>query len=174
MLLKLQSCLLRSWSTEDALALQRYANNRNIWLNLRDGFPYPYTSEDAHAFLSCVTQEKPETTFAIATSLEAIGCIALRLGSDIHRKTAELGYWLGEPFWNRGIMSEAVTEFTNQAFGLFDLQRIYAKPFGSNGASARILEKAGFACEGRLRASVFKNGKVLDSLLYARVRDRAV
>jgi RimJ/RimL family protein N-acetyltransferase len=120
MLLKLQSCLLRSWSAEDARALQCYANNRNIWLNLRDGFPHPYTSEDAHAFLGCVTQEKPERTFAIATSAEAIGCIGLRLGSDVHRKTAELGYWLAEPFWNRGIMSEAVIEFTRHAFELFD------------------------------------------------------
>jgi ribosomal-protein-alanine N-acetyltransferase len=172
MLLQLQSCLVRSWSTADALALQRYANNRNVSLNLRDGFPYPYTSEDAHAFLSRVKQEKPETTFAIATSSEAIGCLGLRLGSDIHRKTAELGYWLAEPFWNRGIMTQAVAGFTHHAFEVFDLQRIFAEPFDHNRASAGVLEKAGFTCEGRLRANVFKNGKVLDSFLYARVRDR--
>jgi RimJ/RimL family protein N-acetyltransferase len=153
--------------------LQRYANNRKVWLNLRDRFPHPYTSEDAHAFLSRIVEEKPETSFAIATSSEAIGGIGLHLGADIHCKTAELGYWLGEPFWNRGIMSEAVTSFTHQAFREFDLERIYAVPFDHNRASARILEKAGFHCEGRMRASVFKNGEVLDSFLYARVRGRA-
>src|SRR6266536_5271209 len=127
--LKLQSSLIRSWSPADAVALQRYATNRNIWLNLRDAFPYPYTLDNARAFQSHVTQEKPEATFAIATSAEAIGCIGLRLGIDIHRKTAELGYWLGEPFWGQGIMSEAVAEFTHHAFEIFDLQRIYAEPF---------------------------------------------
>lgn len=171
--LDLPSCVVRSWSFSDAPSLQRYANSRNIWLSLRDGFPHPYTLEDANEFLSRVAQERPETNFAIATSSEAIGGIGLRLGSDVHCKTAELGYWLGEPFWNRGIMSQVATEFTNHAFEVFDLERIYAEPFDNNYASARVLEKAGFHCEGRLRANVFKNNKVLDSFLYARVRDRA-
>lgn len=171
--LDLQSCVVRSWSFSDAIALQRYADNRNIWLNLRDAFPSPYTLEDSHAFLSRVTEERPETNFAIAISSEAIGSIGLRLGRDVHGKTAELGYWLGEPFWGRGIMSQAVAEFVRHAFDMFDLLRIYAEPFDNNRASVRILEKAGFFCEGRMRANVFKNGKVLDSLLYARVRDRA-
>jgi RimJ/RimL family protein N-acetyltransferase len=93
------------------------------------------------------------------------------MGHDIHCKAAELGYWLGESFWGRGIISEAVTAFTDYAFGTFDLQRIYAEPFAINRASARVLEKAGFVCEGRLRASVFKDGNRLDSFLYARVRE---
>jgi ribosomal-protein-alanine N-acetyltransferase len=156
---------------DDAAALQRCANNRKIWINLRDVFPHPYTLEDARAFLSFVRRENPQTTFAIATASEAIGCIGLRLGSDIHRKSAELGYWLAEPYWGRGIMSEAVDRFTRHAFEVFDLQRIYAEPFANNPASARILEKAGFVREGGLRASVVKDGKVLDSLLYACVRD---
>jgi RimJ/RimL family protein N-acetyltransferase len=166
--LKLQFSLIRSWSAADAAALQRYANNRNIWINLRNIFPHPYTLKDAEAFLNRVTQEKPETTFAIATSTEAIGCIGLRLGQDIHCKTAELGYWLAEPFWGRGIMSEAVTEFSRYAFEAFDLQRIYAEPFESNGASVRVLEKAGFISEGRMSASIFKDDKVQNSFLYAR------
>ena len=169
--LKLRSSVLRLWTIEDAVAIQRYANNRNIWINLRDMFPHPYSLENAHAFLGFVLKEKPTTTFAIATDAEAIGCIGLRLGDDVHRKTAELGYWLGEPFWGRGIMSEAVQEFTRWAFGAFGLQRIYAQPFADNAGSARVLEKAGFVCEGRLRSNVFKDGKVLDSLLYALVRD---
>ena len=168
---KLQSSLIRSWTLADAAALQCYANNREIWINLRDVFPHPYSLNDANAFLNHVTQEKPETTFAIATSAEAIGCIGLQLGQDVHCKTAELEYWLSEPFWGRGIMSEAVTEFSRYAFGAFDLQRIYAVPFESNRGSIRVLEKARFICEGRMRASIFKDGKVLDSFLYARTRD---
>jgi RimJ/RimL family protein N-acetyltransferase len=173
MQLKLPSVLIRSWSLADAAALQRYANNRNIWINLRDIFPHPYTLENAHAFLNHVTQEEPETTFAIATPSEAIGCIGLRLGVDVHGKTAELGYWLAETFWGRGIMSEVVAKFVNHSFGVFDLQRIYAEPFETNRASIRVLEKVGFVYEGRMRANVFKDGKTLDSILYALTRETA-
>ena len=171
--LKLQSCVIRPLSLGDATALQRYANSREIWLNLRDVFPHPYTLDDAHTFLRHVTNEKPTTTFAIALPSEAIGYIGLQMGRDIHRKTAELGYWLGEPFWGRGIMSEAVAGLTRCAFGMFDLERIYAEPFANNRASARVLEKAGFVCEGRLRASIFKDGQRLDSFVYAHVRNAA-
>jgi len=171
MVIKLQSCTIRPFAAEDAVAIQRYANNRMIWINLRDIFPHPYTLQDAHAFLGFVSKEEPKTTFAIATETEAIGCIGLRLGNDVHHKTAELGYWLGEPFWGRGIMSEAVAEFTSWAFKAFDLQRIFAEPFAGNTASVRVLERAGFVCEGRMRANVIKDGKILDSFIYARARD---
>ncbi|MBI1176312.1 GNAT family N-acetyltransferase [bacterium] len=167
--LRLSKSVIRPLRHDDATTLQRYANNRNVWLSLRDVFPHPYTMEDAHAFLERVVQEKPEVTFAIATDSEVVGCIGLRLGNDVHRKTAELGYWLGEPFWGKGIMSEAVSDFTQYAFETFGLRRIFAEPFEGNRASARVLEKAGFVCEGRLRANVLKDGKTLDSFLYARV-----
>jgi RimJ/RimL family protein N-acetyltransferase len=133
----------------------------------------PIPNATTSSYVIAHVNEKPATTFAIAMSSEAIGCIGLQIGRDIHCKTAELGYWLGEPFWGRGIMSEAVAELTRCAFGIFDLERIYAEPFAGNRASARVLEKAGFVCEGRLRASIFKDGKRLDSFLYARVRDAA-
>jgi ribosomal-protein-alanine N-acetyltransferase len=171
--LNLRSCAIRLWSLEDAGAVQRYVNNRKIWLNLRDIVPHPYSLQDAEAFLGFATQANP-TDFAIANETEAIGCIGLRLGNDVHRKTAELGYWLGEPFWGRGIMTEAVTAFTRFAFRAFHLQRIFAEPFEGNTASVRVLQKAGFVCEGRLRANVFKDGKVLDSFLYALVRNDLV
>lgn len=170
MQLKLRSCAIRQWVVQDAATIQRHANNRKIWINLRDIFPHPYTLEDARAFLGFVLKEEPTTTFAIATESEAIGCMGLRLGSDVHRQTAELGYWLGEAYWGRGIMSEAVQEFTRWAFEAFELQRIFAQPFENNAASARVLEKAGFVREGRLSANVLKDGKVLDSLIYARLR----
>src|SRR5258708_27472232 len=108
--LKLSS--IRSWTPQDAAAVQRYADNRNIWLNLRDAFPHPYGLEDALVFLNQTARAKPETTFAIATPLEAIGCIGLRLGSDVRGKTAELGFWLGEPVSGRELMAEAAAALT--------------------------------------------------------------
>ena len=171
--LKLKSAVIRSWVAEDAKAIARHANNRKIWENLRDALPHPYGLADAEGFLNFLAQEKPEMTFAIATEAEAIGCIGLRRGVDVHRKTAELGYWLGEPFWGRGIMTEAVRDFVRWAFEELDLNRIYAEPFEGNTASARVLEKAGFVREGRMRANALKDGKVMDSLLYARVRGDA-
>ena len=172
--LQLGKCRIRPWRVEDTASLQRYANNRRIWIKLRDIFPHPYTLENARFFLDLVAKENPPTTFAIATDSEAIGCIGLRLGADVHRKTAELGYWLGEPFWGRGIMTEAVRAFTLQAFADFDLVRIYAESFANNEASVRVLQKAGFIYEGRLRAHAFKDGQVLDALVYAKLRDDRV
>jgi ribosomal-protein-alanine N-acetyltransferase len=167
--LEVRNCVIRAWTDNDAASIQRYADNRKIWLNLRDIFPHPYRLEHARGFLAMVASQNPLTTFAIAKGAEAIGCIGIRLGEDVHRKTAELGYWLGEPFWGQGIMSEAVTTFARYAFEAFELVRIYAEPFANNPASARVLEKAGFEREGRLRANVCKNDEILDSFLYAKL-----
>ena len=161
---------IREWVDEDADSLVRYANNRRIARWLRDRFPYPYTLLDAETFLAAVAALNPPTTFAIAADDEAIGGIGLEFGTDIHRFTAELGYWLGEPFWGRGIMTEAVRHLTAWAFENLEVHRIYATAFAGNQASARVLEKAGFQREGRLRASVFKEGRILDQFLYARIR----
>jgi RimJ/RimL family protein N-acetyltransferase len=171
MKIKFGTYMLRNWQKEDALSIASHANNRKIWANLRDAFPHPYGIVDAEAFLSMVFQQKPRTVFAISHNHEAIGSIGLRIGEDVHRFTAELGYWLAEPFWNNGIMTQAVEKFSEFAFSHFKLNRIYAEPFAFNQASAGVLEKAGFACEGILRANVFKDGKILDQLLYARVKD---
>jgi [ribosomal protein S5]-alanine N-acetyltransferase len=171
--LELKQCCLRSWRSDDVPAVQRYADNRRIWINLRDIFPHPYSLADAAAFIALMMQQKPETTFAIATASEAIGCIGLKLGEDVHCKTAELGYWLGEPFWGRGIMKDAVEAMVRYAFETFDLCRLHAEPFAGNHASARVLQSAGFTCEGRMEANVFKDGRVLDSFLYAKIRRTA-
>ena len=140
-----------------------------IRINLRDIFPHPYTIANAEAFLSIVMEDDPKTVFAIANEVEAIGSIGLMVGKDVHRFTAELGYWLAEPFWGKGVMTEAVKRITEYAFSNFSLKRVYAEPYTSNRASARVLEKAGFKYEGLLRASAFKDGRLVDQLLYARV-----
>lgn len=164
---KLGDFLLRDWRMEDAPSIARYGNNRKIWLNLRDGFPYPYTLRDAETYIRRLNEVKPRTVFAIATASEAIGSIGLMPGADVHRFTAEMGYWLAEPFWGRGIMTSAVKSMVSYAVRELKLHRISAEPYVSNPASARVLEKAGFTREGILRSSVYKNGMVLDQFLYA-------
>lgn len=151
---------------EDAPSIAKYANNRKIWTNLRDAFPYPYGLQDAESFISRSIASNPITVFAIATQSEVIGSIGLLLGKDVHRFTAELGYWLAEPFWGKGIMTQAVKSLTDYATSDLKLHRIFAEPYTTNPASARVLEKAGFLCEGILRSNVFKDGKVLDQYLY--------
>lgn len=171
MRIELGKYAIRDWGKGDARAIAKYANNRNIAMWLRDGFPYPYALSDAQAFLSVVLHQEVRTAFAIATAREAIGGIGLEFGKDVHRFTAELGYWLGEPFWGRGIMTEAVRHFTAWAFENFAVYRIYATAFDGNAASIRVLEKAGFQQEGHLHASVLKNGRILDQWLYARIKE---
>ena len=163
--------VIRDWRIEDAPSLARYANNRKIWINLRDVFPHPYSLQDAESFISRNIQAKPATMYAIADRSEAIGSIGLRLGQDVHRFTAEIGYWLAEPFWNKGIVTEAVKSLTAYAVQDLKLQRVFAQPFTTNPASARVLEKAGYRCEGIQRSSAFKDAKVLDQFLYSYVAD---
>jgi len=161
--------VIRSWCDADVESLQRYANNRKIWLNLRDVFPHPYTIDDARWWIEHASQEDPERSFAIASAEEPIGSIGLIFGEDVHRHNAELGYWLAEPFWGRGIMTGAVYAFTEYASREFSLNRVYAEPFAHNLASVRVLEKAGFLTEGVLRASVVKDGTILDQIVYAKL-----
>jgi [ribosomal protein S5]-alanine N-acetyltransferase len=161
---------VRSWQTDDAPALLKYANNARVWINLRDSFPYPYTEADARAWLGAALLQIPETAFAIASADEAIGGISVQPQYDVYRKSAEIGYWLGEPFWGKGIATSAVRVLTSYAFTRLDLQRIYASVFAWNPASARVLEKAGYHLEGRMRDAVYKNGKLTDQLLYGITR----
>jgi RimJ/RimL family protein N-acetyltransferase len=137
---------------------------------MRDVFPHPYTESSARAFLDLVGAQSPTTSFAIATDSEAIGGAGVTINRDVHRLTAELGYWLGEPFWGRGIATETVVKFTDYAFEAFGLKLIYAEAYATNLKSCRVLEKAGFELEGRLRASAIKDGRLLDQFLYALVR----
>jgi len=164
------NCLIRPWRRGDHAALVRHADNRRVWLTLRDQFPHPYTPADGDAWLAHVAQQHPVTSFAIAVAGEAAGGIGVAPQPDVHRRSAEIGYWLGEAFWNRGIMTAAVRTFTTYAFDAYDLIRIFAGVFSSNPASMRVLEKAGYTREGVLRRSVVKDGQILDQILYAVTR----
>ena len=170
MRIDLNGFMIRKWKAEDALSIARYANNRKIWLNLRDLFPHPYVLKNAEEFISRVMTTDPLTVFAISDSKEAIGSIGLMVKEDIHRFTAELGYWLAEPYWGRGIMTRAVRGLCDYGFDKLGLYRIFAEPFTTNTASARVLEKAGFVREGIMRASAVKNNKVLDQYMYSKIR----
>lgn len=162
--------LLREWRMEDMDSLCRYADNPAVARNLRDSFPNPYRLEDAQAFIvSCLdpTDTQPKYIRAIVVGGEAVGCVSILPESDIYCKTAELGYFLGEPFWGKGIMSAVVKRACAEAFPMFGLVRIFAEPFASNAGSRRVLEKAGFQLEGILKKNVCKNGQILDSCVYA-------
>lgn len=162
---------MRSWEWRDRNSLVRHANNKNVWINLRDRFPHPYTLADARYWLDSVVGTKPETNFAIVVDDEAVGGVGYTIQPDVGHRSAEIGYWLGEEFWGRGIASEALVVVTEHAFSTYDLCRLYAHVFEWNPASARVLEKAGYAFEGRLRKSVTKNGQTIDQLMYAAIRD---
>jgi RimJ/RimL family protein N-acetyltransferase len=167
MTLTLKTCVVRPWRSSDLESLVKYANNRRIWLNLRDRFPHPYTTRDGRAFLQHVQQQSPLTTFAVAVNGEAAGGIGFQLQVDVERVSAEIGYWLGEPFWGRGIITEALVAVTARSMATHGLTRMYAMPFAWNVASCRVLEKAGYVLEGRLRNSAIKDGRLTDQLQYA-------
>lgn len=170
--LRLPIGVVRSWQPSDAPSLARHANDRRIWLNLRDRFPHPYTLADAHAFITMAMAMSPVTFFAIAIDGDAVGGIGYTLHQDVERVSAEIGYWLGTAFWGRGIVTSALVEVTRHAFEQHaDLRRIYAVPFAWSDASMRVLQKAGYRLEGRMRQSVIKDGKVTDQLMYAILRE---
>ena len=167
MQLSLKSCVVRLWRTADVERLAHHANNRKIWLNLRDAFPHPYTTHDAREFIRSIRNRTPETTFAIDVDGEAIGSVGFVLRHDVERVSAEIGYWLAESFWGRGIATEALAATTEHAIATYQLTRIYALPFAWNTASCRVLEKVGYTLEARLHRSAIKNGVITDQMQYA-------
>ena len=167
----LPTCTLRPWRAEDAASIARHADNRNVSRNLRDVFPSPYTLADAQAWLAAQVGRAPLTDFAIEVDGEAVGSIGLRVRGDVYRRTAEIGYWLAETHWGRGIMSDAVGAVTRYGIDTLALVRIDAHVFAPNVASARVLERNGYVLEGRLRHAVEKDGEVLDALVYAFVAE---
>jgi RimJ/RimL family protein N-acetyltransferase len=165
--LELQRSTLRSWKDDDVESLSRYANNRKVWRNLRDSFPFPYTLEEAEDWVDIASSQEPETNFAIVVDDRAVGGIGLEMQDDVFRKSAEMGYWLAEPMWGRGIVTEAVVALTSWGFENIYLERIYAGVFSWNPGSMRVLEKAGYVREATHRNAIFKEGNVLDEIIYA-------
>ena len=155
---------------DDLAALVKYANNQRIAINLRDRFPHPYTEGAGRGWLEYLAGERPLTAWAIEVGHEAAGSIGLQLHGDVERVSAEIGYWLGEPFWGRGIVTDALRAVTSRAFDEFSLTRIYALPFADNAPSIRVLEKAGYVLEGRMPRSAIKHGVVKDQLMYGAYR----
>ncbi len=158
---------LRPWTPADLPSLVQYANNANIAKNMTDGFAHPYTDEHGRNFIAFATAEDPVRIFAIDVNGEAVGSIGLHPQHDIQRKNMELGYWLAEPFWGKGIMPQAVRQMVDYGFANFEVTRIFARPFGTNIASQKVLEKAGFTLEARFENTLFKNGEFVDELVYA-------
>ncbi len=158
---------LRPWQMSDAETLAGIANNPRIAANMMDGFPHPYTLDNAKAFINAAVQVLPANILAIEVNGAAAGGIGIHQQTDIYRMNAELGYWLAEEYWGRGVITIAIKQMTAYAFRNWNISRIYARPFGRNIASAKALQKAGFILEGRFEKTIFKNGVYEDELVYA-------
>jgi ribosomal-protein-alanine N-acetyltransferase len=156
---------------DDADSLVRQANNINVARQLRDRFPHPYTRANASAFLKAATSAPEPSNLAIEVDGQAIGAIGYVPGLDVERYSAEIGYWLGEDYWSRGIATEALVLVTAHVFDTLNMLRLFALPFADNAGSIRVLEKAGYVREATLRSSSVKYGQPRDQLLYARVND---
>ncbi|MBW1298024.1 GNAT family N-acetyltransferase [Aquimarina litoralis] len=165
-----QEVLLRPLELSDKSVLAKLANNKKIWDNLRDYIPFPYNDEDADFFINQTQQENPQQNFAITFNGELCGVIGVILQQDVYRKSAEIGYWIGEPFWGNGIASQAVRLITEYGFNSLDLQRIYAGIFEFNIASMKVLEKNGFEEEGIFKNAIFKNGKLYNEHRFYRLK----
>ena len=166
------NCKIRRWELSDARDLAAALSNKKIQDNLRDGLPYPYTEQDGKEFISAMLTANESDTFAFAITVngKVIGSIGAFRQTNIHNKTAELGYYIAEEYWGKGIMTEAVKQLCDYVFSYTDIIRIYAEPFAYNIGSCRVLEKAGFQYEGTLRSNALKNGNVLDMKMYSKLK----
>ena len=162
--------VIRQWKNEDLQELVSQANNINVWNNLRNYFPHPYTEEHGKAWLEKVVNALPAINMAIEADGKLVGGIGLILNGDVYIKSAEIGYWLGEQYWGKGIATEAVRQMTEYAFYYFDLVRLYAEVFETNKASMRVLEKNGYYLEGVRRKAVFKNDVLMDDYIWVKLK----
>ena len=168
----LLDCVIREWRISDKADLARILNNKKIMDNLRDGLPYPYTEKDAEEYITSVLSADKSKTFAFAITLDdkVIGSIGVFRCGNIHSRTAEMGYYISEPYWGKGYATSAVRQTCRYVFENSDIIRIFATPFAHNAGSCRVLEKAGFQYEGTLHCNAVKNGKVLDMKMYALIK----
>ena len=158
--------ILRHWNNNDIDSLFEHANNAEIARFMTDSFPHPYSKEAGMRFIEFATKDNPIHIFAIDINGKAVGGIGIHPQSDIMRMNAELGYWLGEKYWGNGILPRAIPQIIKFAFETYDISRIYARPFGNNIRSQRVLEKCGFNLEARIEKNIIKNGEMLDELIY--------
>jgi ribosomal-protein-alanine N-acetyltransferase len=167
-----EEIILRPWSVRDAAQLASIANNKNITDNLRDGLPFPYSVDDARNWLnSIITENIPPRFFAIIVEKDVAGSIGIVSKSDIYRRNVEIGYFLTESLWGKGIMTRAIKAATSYAFIEFDIVRVYAEPFADNLGSRKALENAGFTLEATFRRNVIKNGIIKDSCIYSVLKE---
>lgn len=164
--LRLASCTIRRFRRGDEEALSKSANDRDIWRNVRDRFPHPYNLGDAAWWIA----NSGETHFAIEVDGEASGGIGFDRDEDVFRLSAEIGYWVGRKHWGKGIATAALSALSDHVFATTDLVRLYAGVFEWNSASCRVLEKSGYVLECRKKSAVFKDGQLIDELLYAKVK----
>lgn len=164
---------IKKWELTDAADLAFALSNKKIQDNLRDGLPYPYTVQDGRNYISDIlaSDENEVFAFAVTADEKVIGSISAFRQANIHNKTAELGYYIAEEYWGKGIMTEAVKQLCEYIFTHSDIIRIYAEPFAHNIASCRVLEKSGFQYEGTLHNNALKNGKILDMKIYALLKE---
>ena len=158
---------LRPWRMEDLGYLVRFADNKKIADNLTDAFPHPYTREKGIAFIHNAMEADPPSIFAIEVNGIPCGAIGIHVQTDVRRKNAEMGYWLAEPYWGKGIMPAVVRQMVDYAFRTFDIVRIFARPYSANLASQRVLEKAGLRLEAVLKKAVIKNGQYYDEVIFS-------
>ena len=170
-MLQQEDITLRHLKETDITSIATLLNNKNITDNLRDRVPFPYTLKDAEHFLNIISKQDAITTFAIEYKRLFCGVIGLFPQEDVYRKSAEIGYWLGEPFWNKGIMTKAVEIICSYGFKQLDIVRIYTGVFEYNKASMAVLEKNGFTKEGIARKAVYKNGHLCDEHRYAKLKE---
>ncbi len=166
-------CTIRKWKVEDKYELAQNLNNMKVLNNLRDGLPYPYTEADAEEYILAMLSADKDSTYAFAITADdkVIGSIGVFRRDNIHCRTAELGYYIGEPYWGQGLMTSAVRQICEYVFDNTDIIRIFAEPFAHNIASCRVLEKAGFTMEGVLRSNAVKNGAIVDMKMYALIKE---
>ena len=160
---------LRDWKIEDAMIIPKLANNKNIWDNLRDEFPFPFHESDAINFLNKVQNNSSIFSKAIEFNNSLVGCITIEIKDDIRRFSGVLGYWIGQEYWNKGIATSAIKQITDLAFNQLQIIRVCAKVFATNIGSIKALEKCGYIKEGYFSKAVYKNGQFYDQVLYAKI-----
>ena len=170
------NCTIRPWLISDAANLSLALNNPLVMNNLRDGLPFPYTKEDALFFINSMLSSNKNDTFPFAISVNhvAIGSIGAFRKDNIHSHTAEMGYYISQDYWGKGIATCAVKQLCEYVFHNTDIIRIFAEPFSHNTASCRVLEKAGFSYEGTLRKNAIKNGAILDMKMYSILKNESI